>query len=293
MAKRTDVHSPGNLVTENYDYVWAFDNKQPFVFGSDFALDIAHKLARSERPHGSNSRCDHCGAHIRYAAVLRYRPTGDHITVGETCLDNRFTRATVDFRRMRKAAQLDREKQRIVKARAAFVLANPDLAFMDDEDAFTEGTATALPDHIRTNSFIADVARKLRYYGDLSERQIDAIRKAIVRENERVAKRAAERAAEHWVRVPDAAIGRHVVTGTILMERWDDGYYGPVHKMLMKVSTPEGDWKLWTTMPSSMSGGEDSAEKGDIVTINVTVTRSDRDRDEVYGIGKRPAEVRS
>src|SRR5690606_14631886 len=83
-----------------------------------------------------------------------------------------FCRATADFQALRKKAQLDREAQRIKAAIAAFVEANPDLAFMADKA------------HEHTNDFVADVARKLRRSGELTERQIEAVRRAVARDAE-------------------------------------------------------------------------------------------------------------
>ena len=66
--------------------------------------------------YGDCFQCDHCGARIRYVGVLRHIPTGDHIAVGQTCMDNRFPLSTAEFQAMRKAAQLDREAHRLLTA---------------------------------------------------------------------------------------------------------------------------------------------------------------------------------
>jgi hypothetical protein len=269
---RTDPHSPKNLVTEDYEYLYAIDNSTPWALHLDHAFlrDLAnHEPATAER---SNSQCHHCGAHIRYAAYLRYLPTGRTIVVGETCLDNRFERATADFQRLRKAAELDRQKQRIKTARAAFVAENPDLAFLDD------------PEAVIANTFVADVARKLRHYGELSERQVNAVRKALARDAEREAEKAKE--AELAVPVPEE--GRITVTGKVLSTRVDETIYGIAHKMLLQVPHADGFWKLWTTQPRSLVG---EADRGTIVTIKVTVTRSEKD--PCFAFGKRPTEVKA
>jgi hypothetical protein len=280
---RTDVHSPTNLVTEDYEYLYAADTHGPWALGlnTDEGRGFLRELLDFDpatRDRGI-SQCHHCGAHLRYVAFLRYIPTGKTIVVGETCLDNRFSRATADFQRLRKQAELDRKAYRIREARDAFVAANPDLAWLDDQEA-----VAAQPEWLRSNFFIIDIGWKLRRYGDLSQKQIDAVRAAIARESEKALRRATENADA--IRVPTE--GRQIVTGTILSERWDETIYGLTHKMLLKVQTPEGFWKLWTTMPKSMG---DDVGKDDIVTINVTVTRSERD--QTFAFGKRPVEVTS
>lgn len=274
---RTDVHRPSALVTEDYDYLFAFDNKVPWArdlvqteSGREFLRSLRnYDPATADR---DTHQCHHCGAHIRYGAFLKHRPTGRTICVGETCLDNRFGRATADFHKLRKAAELDRQQQRIKKAREAFVEANPDLAWMN------EANAEAMPEASRGNAFIHDVARKLRIYGDLSERQIAAVRKAV----ERDAQRFAEREVETWVPIPDNVAGQRVeVTGTILATKWIENDFGSTEKMLLKVDHGDGAYKLWLTVPSKARAG-----KGDTITVKVKVERSHDD--EAFGFGSRP-----
>jgi hypothetical protein len=145
---RNDAHAPSNLVTEDYEYIFAADLNTAWAVNLD--REFLGELLNYDPALATRgqSQCHHCGAHLRYAAWLRHVPTGYTIVVGETCLDNRFGRATADFHALRKQAQLDREAQRIKTAIADFVDANPDLAFMADKN------------HEHTNEFVADVARQ-------------------------------------------------------------------------------------------------------------------------------------
>ena len=118
------VHAAANLTTENYRCEGSYDlgapGFRPFfaVYCEDVelpALPVEATLLdasmRSARHMGTLSwsgkygremnRCDHCGASFRYGSVLHHLPTDTHIHVGETCLANRFERATADFQRMR------------------------------------------------------------------------------------------------------------------------------------------------------------------------------------------------
>src|SRR5262245_1900742 len=128
---RTDAHAPINLVTEDYDYVTFLDFRGPQgtteigqygqgVYIPPPAAEIerytrTRALLDGNSGHGDTAQCDHCGNYIRYAAILRHRVSGEHISVGEQCLDNRFSRATDDFQAARKGAALDRAQQRIKK----------------------------------------------------------------------------------------------------------------------------------------------------------------------------------
>lgn len=275
---RTDIHSPTNLVTEDYDYVFAYDREQGGALIGIMSTDEGRAWWTEIRTNMASihdqGQCDHCGAYLRYVAILKHLPTGQYIEVGETCLANRFERATAEFHALRQAAQLDRQQQRIVQARAAFVAENPDLAWMDGEvDGFPEAS--------RTNSFVQDVARKLRRYGELSERQINAVRTAVVRDAERAAAREVE-AQEPTVNAPT---GRVEVTGEVLSTKWQESDFGDTLKMLVKITTDDGSWKLWTTVPSALT-----VERGDTVHIKVTVTPSNND--PAFAYGKRPSVVR-
>lgn len=274
MSKRNDVHSPANLVTEDYEYILSADNSPDMGPGwvlqyGDFGLEVSRHLARTDRLGRSVHQCHHCGARIRYFAILKHVPTGDYIAVGETCLNDRFELATVEFHKLRKAAELDRQQQRIKKAVAAFVEANQDLAFMADKT------------HEHTNGFIADVSRKLRQYGELSERQVNAVRAAIIRDAEWAARKEQEEAARAAEIMVPVIEGKQQITGEVLSLKWQDSDFGSTLKMLVK---DERGFKVWGTVPRSID-----PERGDRVVFSATITKSDRD--ESFGFFKRPTKA--
>jgi hypothetical protein len=287
MPNRTDVHSPVNLVTEDYEYVGAFDNSPPpgsyigdglrtFDFdgvsiqGTNWmnaemrylcGLVEASKTAR----YGDSWQCDHCGARIRYVGVLLHKPTGDHIAVGETCLDNRFGRATVDFQKLRKQAQLDREKQRLLTASNAFRAEHDEVDWLALDES--------------ENSFVQDVIRKLRQYGSISDKQLAAIQTALVRDAEREVRQAAE------ALVPKAEVPEGkglVIVGELVSTKWVESQYGSALKGLVKVESEFGFYKVWGTVPSAIS----DANRGDIIKFTANVQRSEKDAD--FGFFSRP-----
>jgi len=272
-SNRTDAHAPSNLVTEDYSFCFGYDNNpsddQPRQPLSAWARGILDAVQATER---GTWQCHHCGARMRYAAILRHLPTDTYIAVGETCLDNRFDRATADFHAMRKNAQLDRQAQRIRGLVAAFCEANADLAWMGEKGA------PGIPATSADNGFVRDIARKLHQYGELSPRQVDAVRAAIVRDAERAAQRAAERAAEAELPVIDCPTGRVTVTGVVVGTKVQYSDFGAVKKLIIR---DERGFKVWVTEPSSIH-----AERGDTVRLTCNITRSDRDAS--FGFGKRP-----
>lgn len=278
---RTDVHSPAHLITEDYEYRFSVDTRaEPSIDSppSQWLIEMMRLQAEARRlvassplAERSTEQCHHCGAWIRYAAILRHTPTGDHIAVGETCLDNRFERATADFHKLRKAAQLDRERQRIVTARRQFVNDNPDLAWLNGSEAEDD-----VPESIRWSDFVWDLRDKFQRYGELSERQVAALRRTVEKSNRPKAPEPT------WIEVP--AEGRQTVTGTVLAVKFYENDYGTTVKMLLKVGTDDAAWKLWTTVPRSLH-----PERGEEVTIKVTVERSSDD--PTFAKGKRPMVV--
>ena len=291
---RNDPHSPSNLITESYDYVGSYDSSptagMSIEYGPDGAKSVSYgpeaaqrmrmsKLIHESTDSRDDGRCDHCGANIRYRAVLRYRPNGQHIQVGETCLENRFGRATEDFQALRKQAELDRAEQRIKKAVQAFVEANPDLAWMGEKET---------PEQYKGSFFLVDVARKLRSYGELSERQVAAVRTAMVREGEFQARkraRDAERARQEAERPSaPAPSGRVSVTGEVWKVQEPDEYAQyPTWKMLV---ADDRGFRVWGSVPRSLA----SVKRGDRVSFSAEVTPSDKD--DKFGFYSRPTQAR-
>lgn len=283
-TKRSDCHSPTNLVTEDYTYVTCFDNQPPNPPGLGASAsafesyqkarhhwqkqfeDLSRLVASSELKRGL-WQCHHCGSRFRYLAVMKHTPTDQHIAIGETCLDNRFELATADFHRLRKAAELDREKQRISKALESFVNTNPDLAFMTDPQADTR------------NPFVSDVAGRLRKYGDISDRQIEAVRKSIERDVQRKQEQEARAAIP---RIP-ALLGRQTIEGVVVsLKEWTSDY-GTTWKMTVVVGDETaGQWTCWGSVPTRLE-----VEKGDRVRFTATFEPG-RGDDDTFAAFKRP-----
>lgn len=285
---RTDAHRPAVLVTEDYEYVFAEVNELPGAPGwvlrrGDFGLEMARWISRTDRLDRNTHQCHHCGAHLNYFAVLKHVPTGDAVVVGETCLENRFDRASADFHRLRKQAQLDRQAQRVKTAVAAFVEANPDLAFMAD------------PEHQHSNEFVRDVARKLRRYGELSDRQVAAVRRSLEQNAEREVKRAEEQASAAPV-----VTGKGVtIEGEVVSVKVQESDYGATLKMLVR---DDRGFKVWGSVPSSitdsvdkvwgprlMNGSvRDDGFKGVGVRVRFVANVAASEKDETFGLFRRP-----
>jgi hypothetical protein len=127
---RTDIHRPSAVEFDPEDYV---------VHGyADFHEQDGHRPVQTisrlvdegwsfrGAPHGSG-QCSHCGAALRYAALMGHVPTKTLLYVGETCLDNRFSVTASEFAAMRKEAARKAEQTRLQGKAAEFFAQHPDL----------------------------------------------------------------------------------------------------------------------------------------------------------------------
>lgn len=266
--KRTDVHRPSVTITEDYEFQFCYDNAKPVVVGErNVWLEKARELLGEGTGH-----CYHCGAAIRYGAVLRH-VGGEFIAVGETCLDNRFSRSTREFQALRKQAALDRQAHRIKTAV---------IAWLETQKEEVKAVFARHADH--ENFIAADIVRKTWLYGPPTEKQVALVLKVIaddaaykVRQAEREARKAEEEARPR----ASAPSGRVTVTGTMLGVKTVDHDFGTTVKMLIEVQQADGIWKGWLTKPPVLDFVSGA-------TVTVTATWTPSADDPAFAFGKRP-----
>lgn len=317
---RSDVHRPVDLVPEDYEWVGAYDNQpEPgsfvgpgndfevadgvFVHGTNFAnAEYRHLQGLVESSgtarYGTGAQCDHCGARIRYVAVYRHKPTGDHIAVGETCADGRLSLDKTTFQRLRKEAALDR-KQQAIKTAARSRLDEIDdavvVSLLDrgtDSDSLDDVTRSIYDHHI-----VADIRSRLWRYGTASDRQVDLVRQ--------IFDRASGEPEPEPPKVPVPA-GHHQVEGKILAMRFQDSQWGGSTKMLVEVETPDGNYRVWGTLPAALgdlyridygprlaNGSVESAHRpvGVGKTVRFTASCEPSADDESFGFFSRPTKA--
>lgn len=226
--------------------------------------------SRSSSPWAGSSQCHHCGARIRYGAVLQHAPTNEYILVGETCLDNRFSATNEEFARMRKLSAAQRAFHRTLSAWDAFKLEHSEV----DWEAL----------HASSNSFIIDVLARGFNTGTLTARQLETIQAALVRDAE-FAARKAERDAAHAAAIAAGEIspapeGRVVVTGAVVSTKWVENDFGGGLKMLV---LSDAGFKVWSTVPAALN----EVEAGTKVQFTATLTPSNDDA--YFAFAKRPS----
>lgn len=276
---RTDAHSPANFNPEHYNFLVAFDNggDEDTNLGlmSDNGVDqdidgllteLWNAGAAGRIAYGDGSRCDHCGARIRYVGLFRHVPSGDVIAVGQTCAEGRMNYDKATFDRLRKQAQLDREAQRDLIEWNQFKADRPQVEW----DVLAESG----------NEFIGDVLRKGRRNGNLSDRQVEAIVESNKRDIEFAAKRAEEAAnALPTMSVPEG--NGLIVEGKVLTTKWQESEYGDTLKMLVEVTLDGHTFKVWGSVPRAID-----PEHGDVVRFTANFERSNDDQS--FGFFKRP-----
>lgn len=276
---RTDVHAPSSVDFDPELYVcYGVQDNQHLTVGNREILN--NLLERGYKRGSSSGQCGHCGAYIRYAALMVREDVREFIYVGQTCLDNRFELTQQEFQRLRKEAKLNAERASAQESRDKLLAEYPALWRLYD---FTNDYGWN--DGKIYDAFIGDVASRFKQSGKLTERQIEAVLKAIVRADERVARQAkfdAERAEllASGVRAPE---GKVAVVGVITSIKWRDSDFGGSYKMVVR--SDEG-WSVWLTLPSALEDAD--AVVGDRVSFNCTITASD---DATFGFGKRPTKA--
>ncbi len=290
MPTRTDVHSPTNLVTEDYDFLGCGD------FGgydepgySPLMTPYAQQLLKEGWKFADveTAGCQHCGARLRYYAVLLHNPSKSFLRVGETCLDNRFSLATKEFQSLRKAAKLNRERRVQAEVRAEFRRDHADVIdFLTKkvEEATEKFGYTPDPEYDDCGylGFYLSIEQKLMRYGTLSERQVEAVRKGIVKSAEFEARKAAE--AKTATPVIE---GRIVITGEVVSLKEVDSNYGTTTKMVVK---DDRGFRVYGTVPASIDSIDgEFLRKGHRVTFTATVKASEKD--PTFGFYSRPTKA--
>ena len=304
---RTDVHAPSSpdFDPQAYRCVGVFDNAPEWSSPAErkFQMTLVNSLIADgyRSGHGSSDNCGHCGARIRYAALMVRDDVHEFIYIGETCLDGRFEMTKGEFDTLRKNAALDREAHAKREALAAMYAESPilvlatysdniknvGLEFETDEDGWTtEKRNSSFAMKTRTGkqfSIIYDISEKIIRYGSVSEAQVALVAR-LFGQIEEAARRLATRDADTAALIATGIVapeGRTVVTGVVAAQKAIEGDYGVSYKML--VVTAAG-WRVWVTEPASIS-----PSKGDTVRFTATLTRSNDDA--LFAFGSRPAKA--
>lgn len=199
--------------------------------------------------HQEEGKCGHCGQRIAYAALLTSQRLREMIYVGETCLHERFRSGLTkrQFHARRKEAAAHRERIRIPARIEALAAEHPGLAEL------------TYPEALRNHSnFVNDIAARFTSTGRLSERQIEAVLKAIATQTAHHAKIEAKEIEQARALgrgdIMLAPSGENLVEGEIKKVYWSSvhaGWNNVVETLRMRVDDERG-FSVLGTVPSKV-----------------------------------------
>lgn len=149
------------------------------------------------------------------------------------------------------------------------------MAFLSVQPILAAAISAADSERVAQNGFAADVLQKLVKYGSLSDRQVDALLKALQRASQ-----------PDEAKVP-AVTGKGLsIRGEVVSVKWHDNNFGGGYKMTVKIATAVGVYLLWGSVPSGMGVND---LKGQQVVFTADVEQSDRDAS--FAFFKRPRQA--
>lgn len=307
MAKRSDKHSVGSIVPEDYTYVLSYnlgtteDGWPVPSFRVNCGLDrrvlgpkgealesgkhdedgrccvvgLLHIARVPFAPHGGTGKCSVCGAAFVYGDIWRHKD-GEHIHLGHTCAEK--------YEMLAERGDFDASYEAHKRATAARRLAEENRVeretFLDAHPGLREALSVE-------HYIVKDIAGRFQSYRSLSDAQVALVLK--------IAREASQpKTEEKHVSAPE---GRVVVRGTVVSVKCEEGAYGDVWKMTVKVTTPDGTWLAWGTCPESLQiegakaapGNLRAGLRGALVEFTATLKRG---RDAHFALFSRPTKAR-
>jgi hypothetical protein len=278
---RQDAHRPAEMVSADYRYLassYGFETegengpvREIEWDGTEEWFDMGRPTA-STCAHAIVGQCDHCGAHHTYQTILLYIPTGELLSVGNTCAVERFgrqdwARCIADGKR-RAELRFEREK----KTSAA-------LAAMNEATRAAFDWATT---DENANRIAKDISGKVAQYGPLTERQAAFLCKLHA---ESLEKKTQVETGE----VSPCPAGRVEIEGTIVGTKVvDDPYSRWGGSKTMLVIRDDRGFKVYGSLPSGL-GCCFNELRGTRLRFAAAIEPSNDD--PTFGFYKRPTKV--
>lgn len=283
---RTDIHAPGSIEfdPEAYDFTGAVldlgaDDPMVNAYARGLVFELTEKGHKFGGVYGMG-RCSHCGAWLRYTAVLLHRPTGNLVCVGETCLDTRFSGMSKDeFDRLRKAAALARQSaaklaafNAALETNTVMAAAHERLARMNADQGYYWGNAACT---------LADILRKCRHYGSGPSVGQEKLLTKLMGDLDRYEEQSRQREAQWAAEAAEKAARPNAYQGEVGAKK--QAFSGKVVHMLtiertvaygvtawatkIELATPGGTVIWW----ASKHADELEVEQGEEITLTGTI----------------------
>lgn len=225
--------------------------------------DSIYQLVFEQRgmKEGQSFTCDHCGAWFHHGCFFRHEPTGEMVSVGWICADQFACSSKME--KLMKKARKDFIKRYEEKQKAEEIKRKCE-EFIAENIELREALKF---DH----KVVKDIKEQFEKKGHISDAQV-----ALVLKLSKAPKK------------PRIQEGRRTVTGEIISSKWQDGFHGLAHKMLVLLDTEE---RIWGTMPADIERySSDGQYRGLRVEFTATIKRSSADPH--FGIYSRPTKAR-
>ena len=290
--KRNDVHSPKNLIPENYEFVGVKILNQDALYGDDSSYIIEHMKRTGGKfsTHEHGGFCDVCGnPNVLNYAVFYHKPTNTYIKTGLECADTISTFASaalhnaikevnhkkhLETRQKKAEARRQMLKEEFINSLKGTVL-EPYASLIDTAPSTNESYEQATLRNILING---------AQYGSLTDRQWAYA--------ERLAKSIETPAASSKVPSAEVVEGKHEITGKIISIKYktiEETTY-PGYRML--IEDAEGR-KYYGSAPAalleSVERDVDSLINREVV-LSANVSRSPKDPH--FGFFKNPRLVK-
>ncbi len=264
-AKRTDCHRPGAIVPGDYEYLLSFSAASDPA--EQFNMRAAGEALRGAtgKPFGGVGKCGVCGAHFAHGDVWLHVPSGDVIALGMDC--------AAKYTMLANRGEWDAHAEMVKRARKQRALTSVrDLQL----EAYLAGQPELRAALEVEHDILADMRRKAREFGSLSDKQIAF-----------AIKLAAEAYSPKAPKVEEVKVaaptGRIVIRGTVVSRKFHDSEWGGGTKITVKVRFGEGIWLAWGSLPAG-----DDCEVGSVVEFKATLEAG---REPHFAFFKRPAKA--
>lgn len=275
--------------TNNKEHSFSHLGEYPYSFDG---YEYKSFKAVPEAPTQPGTCCDHCGTGINHVFWF-VSADGNRFKVGSSCVEKSGdsglkNQIKTEVKRIQKEQRAARKEVKNLAKRLARRVANwgsvrarlrsnPDLSRLLRVD----------------NRITADVRTRFLEWGTLSDAQEELLYK-LEKQNEAYKARKQADEERTWIPVPDGE--RLQVEGTVLSTKLQDTMYGEILKMLVRVDTEEGSFKLWGSVPQALwyreyrdGSIEHTDIKGKRVRFTAKLKRSDKDPE--FGFFSRPTKA--
>lgn len=248
-------------------------------FGGEWRDQV--RWSRTTKSGNERGACVLCGSSWKHGSIWKHDESGEHIAVGHICASNYLQwedkGAKNRAKKARIAEQTRENERRRTQNRKDFD------EYLDHNDDFA-AAIEACADHY----IVKDIVRGcLEWKGYPSEAQHALVVK--IHRDEAARKVEAEIEAQiEWIAVPAELLdGRHKIVATVLGSKLKESMYGSTWKMMLRVDSDAGSFKLWGSVPGDIP----VPDKGDVVEFVARVDAAEWSDDESFGTFARPTKA--